>query len=470
MSKQKKYTLDFSLDLKGMVLNGEISQMYLNKEVFGLKKEFEKHEEDCEFAAAEDDLCLQMLKSENEFEMGKLLFERFDFLDRRQASDIGFWNYLSHTQLYAVIHKLWPHIDNPPNFITTENYIASHWIIDSAAHSYLMKNPLAGMWWSFFLSIDIDRKDKYELTKIFFKNYTFRTITFGQAKLARNKEAVIGVLEFIVDNKLHETNFEDNGRAITPFLNLLGGIKPLGFFNRDWFKQKLTNKFQLDIEIYQKLFRRNERPESSIIKVDEDVIKSVNNTSPKNNKKTDLKNPEKVLFYLNLFGNGDYSLNHTIDKEAEWNVPIRMSQTMGYLIQCYDNGRVNKIPISNLLGKKTDKIYQNGMSHHKLLKIQCISDEALLLIRSGDRNGNCFIKIHDLEHVASHSQLSLMGNEITKMRSKLKYQVIPSSLKNDLKRITFKSSEANVVVSNSYYNREWKILKPFMEKFKICQD
>jgi hypothetical protein len=259
---QKKYNPAIVSELKEGLEKGITTRAYLNKSQFVPTRDLFHFEEEMGFREISENTAIKILVEKSDFERGKMLYESLSHLSRRDASDIGFWNYLSHNQLYKVVHRMWPDIEKPPSKSSSETYILNHWIMTSSAQSELMDYPLSGLWWSFFLTVDEGRADKYELTKVFFKNLTFRTKSFGQSKIARHKEAVIGVLEFIIENGLDQQNFEDNGNAITPYLNLLGGVKPLGAFDRDWFKEKLNKKFRGDIEKYGRLFRRTERPKS----------------------------------------------------------------------------------------------------------------------------------------------------------------------------------------------------------------
>jgi hypothetical protein len=62
----------------------------------------------------------------------------------------------------------------------------------------------------------------------------------GTYKLGRHKEAVIGILEFIQENELlFGRNFEERVRFLTKHLNLIGGVKPIAYYNRSFFKSEL---------------------------------------------------------------------------------------------------------------------------------------------------------------------------------------------------------------------------------------
>jgi hypothetical protein len=258
--KQRKYNEGFSTDLFNRLEAGVTTDAYFDKKKFSFAKNFEEFAEELEFDVISNTKLQEILQADSDFERGRLVYEAFSFLTRREASDIDFWNYLAHNQLYPLVHKMWPEIDNPPNNSSPMSYVKNHWVMTKSSQAELMDYPLSGLWWSFFMTVDEGRTDKYELTKIFFKNLSFRTKSFGQSKIARHRDAVLAVLEFIQENGLHERNFEDNGLAIVPYLNLLGGIRPLGFFDKDWFKSKLSAKFSQDITTHGRLFHRRERP------------------------------------------------------------------------------------------------------------------------------------------------------------------------------------------------------------------
>jgi hypothetical protein len=183
---------------------------------------------------------LDNLNHENDCETAIAIYEAFKNLEPIQASDERLWVYLSHVDLYPYMIKRWDavHKGTAKNFV---DYIDEHWFLKSSAQSNLMRHALAGFWWAVYLSVDENREDKkYELTKILFRQLDFPTRTLGTYKLGRHKEAVIGILEFIQDNeKLFTKNFEDKVRYITKHLNLIGGVKPIAYYDRSFFKNEL---------------------------------------------------------------------------------------------------------------------------------------------------------------------------------------------------------------------------------------
>lgn len=198
----------------------------------------------------------------HEYHAGKLLYDTFRNLSPRDASDIGFWSYLSHRHLYQYIIKRWPMTGLSQEKIKSN--IINHWHFENQAQASLIDHTLAGLWWSFYITEETedgkDNKD-WELTKIYFGHAAFRTKYLGQSKTGRHKEAVLGALKFIKANNLNIGNYEENARAIAPYLNLLGGTRPLGYFDRQWFYDRLEERFRGDIQRYGRLFRREEKPD-----------------------------------------------------------------------------------------------------------------------------------------------------------------------------------------------------------------
>ena len=186
------------------------------------------------------DGLLKRLNHENDFETAVEVFEAFKNLEPIQASDERLWAYLSHVDLYPYMIKRWSDVYTG-NAIKPDNYIRDHWFLESTIQSNLLRHAISGLWWAVYLSVDEKRGEKkYELTKILFRQLDFPTRTLGTYKLGRHKEAVIGILEFIQENELlFKKNYEDRVRFITKHLNLIGGVKPLAYYERSFFKAEL---------------------------------------------------------------------------------------------------------------------------------------------------------------------------------------------------------------------------------------
>lgn len=178
---------------------------------------------------------LGKLDAKDDCQTAIYIYEAFQRLEPIQASDERLWVYLAHVDLYPYLIKRWGGVYNNKAENPT-SYILEHWFFEKG----FLRNALAGFWWLVYLSVDETKPDKYELTRILFRQLDFATRTLGLYKLARHKEAVIGVLEFINENNLlFEKAFQEKARFIMKYLNLIGGVKPIAYYKRDFFKSEL---------------------------------------------------------------------------------------------------------------------------------------------------------------------------------------------------------------------------------------
>lgn len=146
---------------------------------------------------------------------------------------------MAHVDLFPYMRQRWSkHIEGK---IDDEiKYILKHWFLQSGSQQNLMRHSLSGLWWAVYLSVDDSRDDRYELTKILFRQLDFPTRTLGLYHLGRHKEAVIGILQFIKDNdELFKSKFQEKTRYITKYLNLVGGAINLAYFDRKFFIEEL---------------------------------------------------------------------------------------------------------------------------------------------------------------------------------------------------------------------------------------
>jgi len=174
-----------------------------------------------------------------DFENSKIIYEAYKTITPLQASDVRLWTYLAHTDYYPYMCKRWPGVQNK-TATDCSKYILSHWFISSPAQSNFLRHGIAGLWWAAYLTYDETRTDPFELTKILYRQLDFATRTLGLYFLARHKEAVYGILEFILQNPdLFKNKFEDKSRFLTKYINQIGGTKPLSYFKRDFFKNSL---------------------------------------------------------------------------------------------------------------------------------------------------------------------------------------------------------------------------------------
>ncbi len=201
------------------------------------KKSFEIPESEVKHLAGikePDDLAQKLVGLENDdFSAAKVIYEAFENIPLLIASNESFWAYLTHTSLFHYAQKRWPNVLDKS---ATPIYIIDHWFVGGKG---LLRNTGASLWWTVHNTVDDTRSDKYELTSIMFKNYSLRTNTFGSSLIIRHREAMIGILQFLLDNPdITNDFFEPRGNYIAKYFNRLGAVKQLASLDREYFYNK----------------------------------------------------------------------------------------------------------------------------------------------------------------------------------------------------------------------------------------
>ncbi|VVH63672.1 DNA helicase [uncultured Gammaproteobacteria bacterium] len=171
----------------------------------------------------------------------------------------------------------------------------------------------------------------------------------------------------------------------------------------------------------------------------------------------------KIPRFFNLYQSGNYIVSKSAKEDANFSLAIEGYQ-QGYLLQCYDNGHMNKFDVSVLLSRKLDKKYQNGFNiktNNKLPQLLLIKKDEIIGITFTE-NGERKFKAHLTEKLPTKDNLSIQGYKViyNKIFTDVQYNLIPVSSYDDIKRVTLKSFGADgKKLDNKYYEKEWKILE-----------
>ena len=165
------------------------------------------------------------------------IYEAYKDITPLFAQQDDLWVYLTHVDLFEYVKKRWP-IPSNIEEDKKQRFIENHWFHNP---TNFLRTTFAGLWWNVFMTIDKDREDKYELTKIMYNcGQDWRIMRFGELSLVRNKESMTGVLEFLAENpEIVENYFDARGQFISRYFNILGGTKQLSSLNREQFKALL---------------------------------------------------------------------------------------------------------------------------------------------------------------------------------------------------------------------------------------
>ncbi len=286
---------------------------------------------------------------------------------------------------------------------------------------HLINFPLTTLWWSIHISVDESREDKYELSRVYFSNNRFRTVSLGGMSFVRHKEAIISVLDFMRNYRSEltkNTTYTDIGDEISKFINLLGGTKPLSFFDRDWFTNKLKERFKIGKE-------------------NKDSIPDFNEIRGE----IELKEKQKVLCYfcLNNSGNPNYMISDSRRDDFDYCIEINGANKDGFLLHFYAEGKIKKSKIdSTLLGRTRNQMYSNGKCNNlNLVGLKIITTDFLFGI-AYSKNGVTKFKAmngsDDTLFRIDNSSLNQEGKKILYVQDyeEIKYKLLPYSIKNDL--------------------------------------
>ena len=172
----------------------------------------------------------------------------------------------------------------------------------------------------------------------------------------------------------------------------------------------------------------------------------------------------KLNCYFNLFENGRYELNSNSRVDALYSIPIYENSVNGYLLQCYENGCVNKVYISSLLQKQRDYSYSNGKYPNvSLIYCKIIKEDCLIGVKI-KRNEDISFKIHRTINITNREHTHLKGYKIVYDKySKIEYVILPNSIIDGVKRIIFESFTANgKSIYNKYYENEFNIIEKYI--------
>ena len=179
------------------------------------------------------DLLERMMTAQNDFEAAVIIYEAYKDIPLVLASNEAFWTYLCHTELFEYCKKRYP-IEDAKN---KTSHILDHWFFGTGYN----RNALAQLWWGVKETYDDDNiENPYNLTELFFKNYSFRVIWF--TKMLRTKQGLLGILDFLKENPdVMDVAFEHRGFFIAKYFNRLGGTKQISFLPREFFKKELES-------------------------------------------------------------------------------------------------------------------------------------------------------------------------------------------------------------------------------------
>lgn len=175
---------------------------------------------------------------------------------------------------------------------------------------------------------------------------------------------------------------------------------------------------------------------------------------------------KKIICYFNLFHNGTYKIQEHSDESCLFSLPIEEKHRNGFLLQCYDNGHINKVYVSSILNKKFNYPYSNGKNlNADILYLKLIEKDEIIAIKI-KRGLETVFKAHKTESISNRELLYLQGYKVVYQNAdNIEYKILPKNIYSDIQRLVFSSFTAEgKSVYNKYYEKEWNIIKKFIPK------
>lgn len=162
-------------------------------------------------------------------------------------------------------------------------------------------------------------------------------------------------------------------------------------------------------------------------------------------------------FDLYFYKDGSCQLGYYLpEDDAVACIAIDASMKNMYIIQCYNNGCVNKMPVRNLYNMQFDYRYKNGLYKDAVLqKVMIISNEDYVLITSRQQT-NRYLKLYPIWDISAHASLGLRGNQLLSQN----YEVVEGWY------LVHKEEASNCekLITTTRSNLGWKLLSPSIRK------
>jgi Family of unknown function (DUF6339) len=163
-------------------------------------------------------------------------------LTRVQAADERLWVYLSLVTYWDYTFRRWNIDFNLDKESSQRTTVLTRYamLLDSQSDRPLLRNAISRLWWVTEMTIDYNRKDKYELTKIILSN----TDVYQQVmerSFSRNEVVIRAILELF--SELGEEVYLKKRfyRNILKEFNAIGGVVMLDLLTKEELKEYVRN-------------------------------------------------------------------------------------------------------------------------------------------------------------------------------------------------------------------------------------
>lgn len=153
-----------------------------------------------------------------------LLYTALKDMNLSLAINEGIWTYMTHVTYWEYMRKRWPLEDSPEKF-SSINYIKNRYFFGEKGR---IRNGLARLWWTGYITYDETTENHFELTEVLLKGKDRQELSrmiLETPALARNKKAVKVILRTI-KNLEDDDSFKirDFIRDMAKYVNFIGSV------------------------------------------------------------------------------------------------------------------------------------------------------------------------------------------------------------------------------------------------------
>ena len=156
-----------------------------------------------------------------------LVHKALKHLTPLQARDPRLWTRMAHVDAYQYMRKRWELERSGSDEGKGARFIAARYFVTQNEGRALLRNGIARLWWTSYLTYDAARNNPYELTAVLLSTLDI-TQQILERNMGRAPGVVTGFLEFLLQNRdLLLTGGDQNReriRRLAKFLNMYGGV------------------------------------------------------------------------------------------------------------------------------------------------------------------------------------------------------------------------------------------------------
>lgn len=167
------------------------------------------------------------------------LYSAMKNLSDTQATDERLWAGLCHSDFWCFLNQRWQN----QSHINEDNILSRYFFLHGAKRS-LFQNSLSKLWWVGRLTYDESKKDPFELTRYFGKDFSTKSLIIFSNNYMANINITRGLISALqyIENEYKDIHFDRSlYYEATKYLNILGGMYILDCFSSDEIQEKIIN-------------------------------------------------------------------------------------------------------------------------------------------------------------------------------------------------------------------------------------